>query len=182
MRTFQSSVMVPALLCGALLLAMVCVGTARAAEPAFTNDPIGEEARKVWEKAQTGNLEAQTGMAMLYWGGIGVPKDPCKALSLARKAGRKGYGTAQAMVVMLYLVRSCGEHDDERFVRAYAWFTDEALEVMVKNDMGKNLGIGPDNELDITSISGFRNYLGKQLSRSDIKRAMRWREKLDEGK
>ena len=169
-----------AIVIGAALLALVYAGTAQAAGPAFTNDAVGDHARKIWKGAQAGDLEMQGGMALLDWGGLGVPKGACKALSLARKAGREGYAPSQAMVVVLYLVRSCGEHDDDRFAQAYAWFTDGSLELMAQNDMGKDLGIGPDNELGITSISGLRSFLRKQLSQSDIYRAMRWRKKLEE--
>lgn len=168
-----------AIFIGIAMLATAWISAAQSAEPAFTNDLAGKQVRLLWEEAQKGDLEAQTYLATMYWGGIGVPQDHCKALSWFERAGRQGFGAAQAGAALLYLGRMCGQGDDKRFIWAYAWLTDDAVEALSKRGNERDIvaSLGGD-EIGITTFRQFRERLRGKLSPSEVRLALRLREKL----
>lgn len=65
--------------------------------------PAPEEAIAWYEKAvQQGSLDAATNIALMYSGGIGVPKDPAKAITWFRQAAEGGDATAQYNLALMY--------------------------------------------------------------------------------
>ena len=66
--------------------------------------PAPEEALAWYEKAvQQGSIDAATNIALMYSGGIGVPKDPAKAMTWFRQAAQAGDATAQYNLALIYM-------------------------------------------------------------------------------
>ena len=66
--------------------------------------PAPEEALAWYEKAvQQGSLDAATNIALMYSGGIGVPKDTAKAMTWFRQAAEAGDATAQYNLALMYV-------------------------------------------------------------------------------
>lgn len=66
--------------------------------------PAPAEAFDWYQKAvQQGSLDAATNIALMYAGGIGVPKDPAQAASWFRRAAEGGDATAQYNLALRYM-------------------------------------------------------------------------------
>ena len=73
----------------------------------------------------------------------------------------------------------CGQGDDKRFIWAYAWLTDDAVEALSKRGNERDIvaSLGGD-EIGITTFRQFRERLRGKLSPSEVRLALRLREKL----
>ena len=70
-------------------------------------------ALRLWKPmAEQGNAEAENGLAALYEGGWGVPKDEDKALSLYLQAAAKGNSAAECSLGETYIVGFQGTPHD----------------------------------------------------------------------
>jgi TPR repeat protein len=91
--------------------------------------PAPEEAIAWYEKAvQQGSLDAATNIALMYSGGIGVPKDPAKAMTWFRQAAEGGDPTAQYNLALMYARGNGIPRDYKEFVR---WATAAADQNLV---------------------------------------------------
>jgi uncharacterized protein len=86
--------------------------------------PAPEEAIAWYEKAvQQGSLDAATNIALMYSGGIGVPKDAARAMTWFRKAAEGGDATAQYNLALVYVRGNGIPRDYKEFVH---WATAAA--------------------------------------------------------
>ncbi len=86
--------------------------------------PAPEEALDWYEKAvQQGSLDAATNIALMYSGGIGMPKDAAKALAWFRQAAEGGDATAQYNLALIYVRGNGVPQDYKEFAR---WATAAA--------------------------------------------------------
>ena len=74
--------------------------------------------------AEQGNDLAQYGLALMYAGGQGVPKDEQQAVAWFRKAAEQGYDRAQHSMGVTYDVGKWGVPKDEQ--QAMAWYRKAA--------------------------------------------------------
>lgn len=60
-----------------------------------------KQAVTIWEDmAASGDAQAQFNLALMYHGGLGLPRDETAAVKLYQKAAEAGYGAAQAYLVV----------------------------------------------------------------------------------
>jgi uncharacterized protein len=86
--------------------------------------PVPAEALDWYQKAaQNGSLDAATNIALMYAGGIGVPKDPAQAAAWFRRAAEGGDATAQYNLALRYL-RGSGVPQD--YKESVHWLTAAA--------------------------------------------------------
>lgn len=79
-----------------------------------------DEAVRIWEDlAADGDPQAQFNLGLMYHGGLGLPRDEFKAVSLYQKAAEGGYSPAQAYLVVGYEEGWFGLPQDEN--KAYYW-------------------------------------------------------------
>ena len=68
--------------------------------------------------ARAGDVKAQSGLAYLFFKGMGVPQDRERAAELYEKAAASGQPEAQMFLGAIYLY---GEGLPQDYVKAYAW-------------------------------------------------------------
>lgn len=68
--------------------------------------------------ARTGDVKAQSGLAYLYFKGMGVPQDRAIAAELYQKAATSGQPEAQMFLGAIYLY---GEGLPQDFIKAFVW-------------------------------------------------------------
>ena len=78
-----------------------------------------ETVAEVWAKAEQGDAEAQSNLAIRYATGRGVPQDDAEAVRWFRLAADQGDGEAQANLAIMYLD---GRGVPQNDVTAYMWF------------------------------------------------------------
>ena len=81
--------------------------------------PKGTDIVDVWEKAQTGNMEAQLQLGLAYDFGIGVKKNPSEALKWYRRSADQGYSEAQYNLGLSYELGDSVEQDDTEAMKWY---------------------------------------------------------------
>ncbi len=85
------------------------------------SQPAPDEALDWYKKAvEQGSLDAATNIALMYEGGIGVPKDPAQAMTWFRRAADGGDATAQYNLALIYAQGKGVPRDYKECVR---WLT-----------------------------------------------------------
>ena len=88
-----------------------------------------ETARREWEPlAESGMVEAQFNLGLIYYHGKGVPADPTRAHGWYLQAAEGGYARAQIRVAELY---EAGDGTRKDLIQAHYWFRRAAAQKFV---------------------------------------------------
>jgi TPR repeat protein len=107
---------------GAGVVAALCAGPAwagAAGEAAFRAGDFEAAASDFMEEAEMGVARAQSHLAALYVGGLGVPRDEAKAFLWFRRAAEQGYANAQYNLGYMYRE---GRGVPRDYAKAAEWF------------------------------------------------------------
>lgn len=119
--------------------------------------PAPAEALVWYQKAvQQGSLDAATNIALMYAGGIGVPKDPAQAASWFRRAAEGGDATAQYNLALRYM-RGDGVPKD--YKESIHWLTAAADQNVVPALLDlANTYMHPPDGTSVDVALAIRNY------------------------
>ena len=119
--------------------------------------PAPAEALDWYQKAvQQGSLDAATNIALMYAGGIGVPKDPAQAASWFRRAAEGGDATAQYNLALRYM-RGDGVPKD--YKESIHWLTAAADQNVVPALLDlANTYMHPPDGTSVNVALAIRNY------------------------
>jgi len=150
-----------------LLLVVMAGSICQAA--AQSSDADRERFDAMKSKASKGDAEAQVGLAMLYAHGVGVSRDPAKAVKWLRKAAEQGFPRAQCLLGLAYSNGEGVKKPDK--VEAARWFrraADQGLpEAQLNLGMCYVNGEGVERS-DTEAVSWFRKAAAQGMAHAEF--------------